>query len=85
MPGPQINTLTRIDAIYAAISVDDDGTEGICGFLSTTGWLPLITADPKNLHFIREQAEFIAKRDQRLVRIVKLTTREEVELVDGRQ
>jgi hypothetical protein len=86
MPGPQINTLRRIDSVWMAVSVDDDGTEGVCAFLGPNGnWMPLLAADEGRLPFIREYAAFIAKRDQRLVRIVRLTTREEVEAVDGRQ
>lgn len=85
MPGPQLNTLRRIDSVWMAVSVDDDGTEGVCAFLGPTGiWTPLLAADEERLPFIREQAAFIAKRDKRLVRIVRLTTREEFEVMDGR-
>lgn len=85
MSGPQLNVLPRIDSIWAVVSVDDDGTEGLCGILTQTGWLPLIVANEKNLPDIRAEAIKIAKRDQRLVRIVRLHQREELELIDFRQ
>lgn len=85
MSGPQLNVLPRIDSVYAVVSVDEDGTEGLCGMLTQTGWLPLIVADKKHLPALRLQAGMIARRDQRLVRLIRLTTREEIEQVDGRQ
>lgn len=85
MPGPQLNTLRRIDSVWMAVSVDDDGTEGMCAYLGPSGWIPLLAADEDRLPFVLAQAAIIATRDQRLVRIVRLTTREEVETMDGRQ
>jgi len=84
MAGPQSNTLLRIDSVFMALSVDDDGTEGVCAVMVNGMWMPLLAADEKRLPFIKEQAAFVAKRDNRLVRIVKLTSREEVEVIDGR-
>lgn len=86
MAGPQINTLRRIDAVWMALSVDDDGTEGVCAFLGANGvWMPLLAADEARLPFILEQGALIAKRDQRLVRIVRLHGRQEIAAMDGRQ
>lgn len=85
MPGPQINTLRRVDAVWMAVSVDDDGTEGVCAFRGANGvWIPLLAADEARLPFILEQAAIIAKRDQRLVRVIRLHSREEVGQMDGR-
>lgn len=85
MPGPQINTILRIDAVWMAVSVDDDGTEGMCAFLGGDGiWMPLLAADEARLPFILEQAAMIAKRDKRLVRVIRLHSREEVGKMDGR-
>jgi hypothetical protein len=85
MPGPQLNTLRRIDAVWMAVSVDDDGTEGLCATLIDGAWIPLLAADKERLPFILEQARGVAKRDQRLVRIVRLHARTEIEQIDGRQ
>jgi hypothetical protein len=84
MAGEQINTLLHIDTIWCAVSVDDDGTEGVCAVNMNGQWLPLVAADEKRLEFIRQQAAMISRRDQRLVRVIKLTTRTEIEKFDGR-
>ena len=84
MSGPQINTQLRIDNVWLAVSVDDDGTEGVCAVMVNGAWMPLLAADEKRLPFIIEQASQIAAIQQRLIRIVKLTTREEVQVIDGR-
>ena len=84
-PGPQLNTLRRVDAVWLALSVDDDGTEGVCAILVNGTWMPLLAADEERLPFIIAQARAIARRDQRLVRIVRLHGREELEQIDCRQ
>ncbi|WP_457298667.1 hypothetical protein [Phyllobacterium sp. P5_D12] len=85
MSGPQLNTILRIESVWMALSVDDDGTEGVCGVMLPSGmWMPLLAADEKRLPFILEQAEMVAVSQQRLIRIVKLTTREEYKVIDGR-
>ncbi|TGQ46647.1 hypothetical protein [Mesorhizobium sp. M00.F.Ca.ET.216.01.1.1] len=85
MSGPQINKLLRVDQIWMALSVDDNGTEGVCAVLVDDAWMPLVAADKQRLPLLQQQAAIIARRDQRLVRIVRLHDREEVSQVDGRQ
>jgi hypothetical protein len=75
MAGPQNNPLTRIDPVWMALSVDDDGTEGLCAVQIDGTWMPLVAADEMRLAFIRAQAEIIARQQQRLVRIVRLGER----------
>jgi hypothetical protein len=84
MPGPQINTLPRIDSVHMAVSVDDDGSEGICAVDINGTMMPLIAADEARLSFIRDWAFAVAFRDRRIVRIVRLTRREEIEVFDLR-
>ena len=79
------NTILRIESVWAAVSVDEDGTEGMCAIFTGQGWLPLMAADEVRLPFIREQAAIIAHRDQRRVKIIRLTERSVVEEFDGRQ
>ena len=83
---PPENTIVRIDAVWMAISVDEDGTEGVCAvFTPTQGWLPLIAADAARLPFVIERAAEIAAEQQRLVKIFRLHGREEIDQFDGRQ
>jgi len=79
------NHLTRIDAVWMAISVDpDDETEGVCAFLLNGAWTPLIAADEARLPFVRQKAAQIAEETGMLVKLIRLSTREEVESFDGR-
>lgn len=80
------NTLRRIDSVWMAVSVDDaDDTEGVCAVNVAGSWYPLIAADERRLPFILEEGRKIAERDKRRVRIIRLTTREEIDVIDGRQ
>ena len=79
------NTILRIDDVWMAISIDDDGTEGVCAVQVNGTWYPLIAADEKRLPFVLDNAKAIAKRDHRLVEVIRLTTRKSVERFDGRQ
>jgi hypothetical protein len=81
------NTLLRIDKIWAAISVDEEGNEGLVGFYSaqTKGWMPLVAADEARLVNVKEMAQKIARKQQCLVRLIELSTRVEIQKWDGRQ
>lgn len=85
MKGPQINTLPRIDSVWMAVSVDDDGSEGVCAVFHNGMWMPLLAADEARLEAIIEEAKLIAAAQGRLIRIIKLHSREEVRAIDGRQ
>lgn len=81
-----MNRLPRIDSVWMAVSVDDsDGSEGICAILHNGMWMPLVAADEARLTSITEEAERIAATQGRLVRVIKLHSREEVKVIDGRQ
>jgi hypothetical protein len=84
MKSPQINILPRINQVWMAVSVDDDGSEGVCAIRTDNGWLPLVAADEKRLEFIIEQARFLAEAQRRIIRVVKMCSREEVAVIDGR-
>lgn len=76
------NTL-RIDAVWMAISVDDNGNEGVCAAEINGMWMPLVAADEKRLEWIIATARRIAQVTKRQIRIIKLTTREEIEMIPG--
>jgi hypothetical protein len=73
------NTLQRIDAIWAFVSVDEHGNEGLCaapyeGF----GMLPLIAADAARLQSLMPVARHLARQSGMRIRLIKLSTREEL-------
>lgn len=83
-PPGDINTLLRIDQIVAAVSVDADGTEGLCAVLVGGVWYPLIAADPAREKFVIAEAEKIAMAQRRKVDVIRFTTRETIRSIDGR-
>jgi hypothetical protein len=79
------NHLLRIDSVWMAVSVDDDGTEGVCAILVGEQWMPLLAADEARVPFIIDEAEKIAKAQQRVVKVIRLSNRSKFATFDGRQ
>lgn len=76
------NTMPLINSLWAFLSVDPaDGNEGVCAATIGNTLMPLIAADEARLASLRSHAEKIAKRSGRKIKLVKFTTREEVEEV----
>lgn len=67
-----------INDIYAYLAVHKDGDEGIVGFDGT----PLIAADLVRLQETRPIAEAIAKRTGMTIRLVRFTTRTELDVIE---
>jgi len=74
-----------IESIWAYISEDENGQEGICGFLDpkTNQWLPLIAADGERLAILRPFAHQIAVFTKRKVKLVKFNAREDLGEIIG--
>lgn len=78
------NTL-RIEAMYAFISTDDEGNEGLCGIQTLDGMMmPLIAADPERVESLRSVAKRLAAQrgvTGKEIKLVKFATREELETI----
>lgn len=75
------NTMPKIESIWAYVSVDaDDGNEGVCAVTFGNGiTIPLIAADPARLDSIRPLAMDLAAKTGMKIRLVRFTSREEIE------
>lgn len=73
------NYLGRIDALWAALSLDAGG-EGLCAAPFGDMTLPLIAADRARLKQIIPAAKRIATMFGKPVRLAKFTKREDVEI-----
>jgi hypothetical protein len=74
------NTMPRIDAIWAFLSVDEkDGNEGVTAATMGTSLVPLIAADEKRLASLRPLAQNMAERFGMKIRLVKFHVREVIE------
>lgn len=80
-------TSTHVEEMYAFLAVDEeDQTEGICSMYMgpQQGHMPLIGADLARVESLREMAEFIGKEAGLEIRLVRYSTRTDVQtLRDG--
>jgi hypothetical protein len=71
----------RIEAIHAFVAVGEDDEEGIIGMNMGGSWMPFIAADLTRLEGLRPSAEAIAATTGRQVRLVRFTTRQDLEVI----
>jgi hypothetical protein len=79
------NTLPRIDGVWAYLSVDADGNEGVCAAPIGPGGMcvPLIAADEARLKSLTPIAEQLAKFTGMTIKLVRFGTREELREIRG--
>jgi hypothetical protein len=73
--------LLHIDEMYAFIASDETG-EGIIGFRGPEGWVPLVGADMARVDSLRHMAQRIATSQKIAIKLVKFTTRTEIETIN---
>ncbi len=68
-----------ITEVWAYISEDEKGEEGICGFQDpyTKQWVPMIASDKTRLETLRPFAHQIAVLTKRKVKLAKFYNRED--------
>lgn len=69
----------KIDEIFAFITTDDQGNEGICGFLSNLGWIPMVGADQAAIDKLKPMAKKITQETGKQIEICRFSKRESVE------
>lgn len=77
------NTSLRIAQIWAFVSIDDEGNEGVCAaqLMGAGSCVPLIAADEARLESLRPIAAQIAKLTNKTIKLVKFYRREDVETI----
>ena len=74
------NELLRIDELYAFISKDEEGNEGLCGYSPQPGvYIGMVCANPERVAILKPLADDIAKQGNREIRLVKFSIRTELE------
>lgn len=72
------NKMEEIGSVWAVLSVDASGREGVCATKTDFGWIPLFTGDPDKVDMIAQIGSEIAEGGTAKTRLVRFTTREEV-------
>lgn len=72
-----------IEHMYAYVSIDAmDGSEGIIGFRTREGWMPMVGADLARMESLRDRAELAAQETNQTVRLVRFSVREVLEVFE---
>lgn len=78
MSGGQVH----IDQMYAFIQLDPlDNTEGVIAFMTGDTWMPMVGADMARVEMLRPIAQQVASNTGTEVKLIRLTAREEVEVI----
>ncbi len=76
------NELLRIESLWAFVSKDDEGNEGLCGFQTPDGkWIAMVGADEDRVKSLIPYAEHLAKNTKQTISLVKFHTREEIKVI----
>jgi hypothetical protein len=80
------NTMPRIDRIWAYLSRDVDGNEGVCAApIGPAGMcVPMIAADEKRLVSLTPIAELLARSSGLTIVLVEFSERSELREIRGR-
>ena len=71
--------MPRIEEMYAFVCEDtgpDD--EGIMGFLTESGWMPMVGADMARVESLKPMAQNLAQAAGKKVKLVRFTNREDM-------
>lgn len=75
----------KVDEIWAWVSVDPaDKNEGVISFNSQVGPMPMVGADKDRMMSMRPLAEQIAKNSGIEVKLLRFTTRSEIETISSK-
>lgn len=73
--GPDKGLGFRVERLWVALAVHEDGDEAVPAVYTSQGWMPLVAADPERLEtFVRPAAQQMAKEHGREIKIVEFST-----------
>lgn len=70
-----------ISELYVVLSVEKNGNEGICGYDTGLGLMPLVAGYERMLPMMRRMAAEVAKHTGKRLVLVKFTGREQIEVL----
>ena len=59
--GPENDAGKRIGSVWLFVSVDENGDEGVCAFMGSTGWMPMVASDEQRRDLLIPIAREIAQ------------------------
>lgn len=80
------NTMPRIDKIWAFLSVDKDGNEGVCAApMQGLGCVPLIASDQARVESLMPLAQMLARMSGMTIKLVEFSVRTELTEITASQ
>jgi hypothetical protein len=73
------NTIERMESVWAVLSADAAGREGVCAATVGGVWMALVTADEALLSLLIPLARKAAAEGGKTLRLAKFTAREDIE------
>lgn len=71
----------KIEQIFAFISTDEDGSEGVIGYATHGVFMPLVGADMERIESLRPIAQQVANITHKQVSLCRFHQREELEVI----
>lgn len=71
----------KIEKLYCFMIIDKDGDEGICGFKTDEGWMPMVGADLERMDSIEIIAKSIANSMNETIFLLEFTDRKEIKQI----
>jgi hypothetical protein len=68
----------KITEAFAFVMADDDGTEGVPGYLSKGTWMPMVGTDLARVESLMPVAQEIANVARKPIRVVKFTGMQQI-------
>ncbi len=69
-----------MDELFLFVAEDEEG-EGLIGQRIGDQWIPFVCADKARLNSLRPMAENIARESGKKIKLIKFTTRTELEVI----
>ena len=74
--------MLKIEEIFAFVAEDEeDQVEGVCGYKTRNGWLPMVGADQTRVASLRPFAQIVANATGKEITLAKFTVRTDVETI----
>ena len=70
----------RMDEVFLFVADNEEG-EGLIGQMIGDQWIPFVCADKTRLESLRPMAENIARASGKKIKLIKFTTRTELEVI----
>ncbi len=75
--------MQKINKMYAWVSTDEDGGEGIIAHMSSVGeWMPLVGADRARIEAHREFVVGVQQMIKRPISLIEFSDRKVIEVLD---